>query len=75
MYKRNLNYLYRFLRENKKKCAKVRGCYQRDAFIYNVVEYFRGFMYFNWLLISFCTYINKYPINNNNIRDLSHAMF
>lgn len=29
MYKRILNYLYRFI-----KCAKVRECYQRVAFIY-----------------------------------------
>lgn len=52
-YKRNLNYLYRFL--NEKKCAKVRGCYQRDAFIYLKKEsgrIFQGFM----LLISFCTW-------------------
>lgn len=29
MYKRILNYLYRFI-----KCAKVRECYKRVAFIY-----------------------------------------
>lgn len=51
MYKRNLNYLYRFFKKEK-KCAKVRGCYQRDAFIYRMIEIFQGFMYLYWLFIS-----------------------